>query len=297
MLDQLRQIAIFAKTVECGSFVKAAATLELSPSVVSHHIAQLEKQLGIALIYRSTRKLSLTSDGERLLEAAQKMAGSAEEFINLAVNNDAQLMGSIHITLPAFMAKSVITKQLGDFVKLNPNINMRLDFTDTRREVIQDGIDLAIRAQPGSLSDSNLKARKLYTIERCVVASSGLAKRLSSYKTPTDLEKEPWISFSAVGLRYSFTHKTGKQVTINARSQLVINNLYAVLELIKNGNGIGVLPAFIANEEKANNSLVTLLKSWHLAPINVYAIWPPNTPKDGLTKKLVTFLCNKTAYN
>ena len=295
MLDQLRQIAIFAKTVECGSFIKAAKTLGLSPSVVSHHIAQLEKQLGVALIYRSTRKLSLTSEGEKLLVSAQKMTGYAEEFINLAVNNDAQLIGNLHITLPAFMAKSVLTQHIGEFSKQNPGVSMKVDFSDTRREMIQDGIDLAIRV--GKLSDSNLKARKLFEMGRCVAASEDLAKRLPVPASPNDVANEPWISFSAINLRYELTHKSGDMVTITPQSQLTVNNLYAILELVKNSNGIAVLPDFIANEEKAKNTLVSLLKGWELSPLGVYAIWPPNTPKDGLTKRLVNFLQTKNAFS
>jgi DNA-binding transcriptional LysR family regulator len=294
MLDQLRKIAIFAKTVECGSFVKAASALQLSPSVVSHHIAQLEKQLGVALIYRSTRKLSLTSEGEKLLASAQKMTGSAEEFINLAVSNDSALMGHLNITLPAFMAKSVLLKQIGNFIKLNPNISVNMDFSDTRREIIEDGIDLAIRM--GTLHDSNLKVRKLFEMERSLLMSAEFSKRLTTLKSPRDLVGEHWIEFSAVGLRYTFKNKTGKQITINPDSQIGTNSIYANLQLVRNSNGIGVLPKFIVEEEKANKKLVHVLTNWQLAPISVYAVWHSNAPRNGLTKKLVEFLLSKNTY-
>ena len=90
MLDHLRQIAIFAKTVELGSFRNAAEALHLSPSVVSHHISKLEEELGVALLYRSTRKLSLTSDGKKLLVSAQSMIDSAETFFSVATNQSTQ---------------------------------------------------------------------------------------------------------------------------------------------------------------------------------------------------------------
>ncbi len=294
MLDKLRQIAIFAKTVECGSFVKAASVLQLSPSVVSHHIAQLEKQLGVALIYRSTRKLSLTSDGEKLLKSAQKMTGSAEEFINLAVGNNSELIGHLNITLPAFMAKSELVKLIGDFIKLNPNISIKIDFSDNQRKIIEDGIDLAIRM--GKLHDSTLKARKLFEMKRCVAASVQLADQITTTKSPKNLEKEQWIEFSAVGLRYDFENKNGEKVTINPHSSIAVNNLYATIELVKNSNGISVLPKFLVDNENTNDEIAILLSRWQLPPISAYAVWPANTPKDGITKKFIEFIVSKNAY-
>ncbi|MGH1542991.1 MAG: LysR family transcriptional regulator [Arenicella sp.] len=294
MLDQLRQIAIFAKTIECGSFAKAASALQLSPSVVSHHVSQLEKRLGVALIYRSTRQLSLTSDGEKLLKYAQEMTHSAEEFINLAANNDYQLMGHLNVTLPAFMAKSDLIKHIGDFIKLNPNISIKMDFSDNQRKIIEDGIDLAIRM--GNLKDSNLKARKLCDMDRLLVVSKNLLKNLPPHKSPRDLENEQWIEFSPVGLKYVFKNASGKEIKIHPRSKIATNSIYATLQLIRNSNGIGVLPKFIVDKEKQEANLIHTLKSWQLLPISVYAIWPSNTPANGLTKKLIEFLLSKNVY-
>ncbi|MGH1428641.1 MAG: LysR family transcriptional regulator [Arenicella sp.] len=294
MLDQLRQIAIFAKTIECGSFVKAASALQLSPSVVSHHIAQLEKQLGVALIYRSTRKLSLTSDGKKLLASAQQMTKSGEEFINLAVNNNAELIGHLNITLPALMAKSALCKQIGDFVKLNPNVSLNMDFSDTQREMIKDGIDFAIRM--GRLRDSNLKVRKLFDMERQLVVSAEISKQLTSIKSPKDLENEQWIEFSAVGLRYEFQHKTGEKITITPDSQIATNSIYAIQHFVQNSHGIAVLPKFIADEAKGKEKIVYILRDWQLEPISVYAVWPSNTPKHSLTKRLIDFLLSRNLY-
>ena len=113
--------------------------------MVSHHIAQLEKQLGVALIYRSTRKLSLTSQGEKLLVSAQEMTRAGEAFVNHAVENNAQLTGHLNITLPAFMVDSILFKHIADFVKLNEHVSINVDFSDSQRELIAEGIDLAIR--------------------------------------------------------------------------------------------------------------------------------------------------------
>ena len=115
MLDQLRQIAIFAKTVDHGSFRGAARSLRLSPSVVSHHVTQLEKRLGTPLLYRSTRKLSVTPDGERLLSAAQDMIEAAETGLQDVSNQSHQPSGVLRVTVPAVLTQSRLTNQMAAF--------------------------------------------------------------------------------------------------------------------------------------------------------------------------------------
>ncbi len=291
MLENLRQIAVFAKTVEHGSFKKAASALRLSPSVVSHHVSQLEQQLGVALLYRSTRRLTLTSDGQRLLDSAQEMVSAAESFVNLASNQSPELFGQLDITLPAFMEQSALVDHIGDFAKTHPRVSINLDCSDAQREIIRDGIDLAIRM--GRLVSSSLKARRLGRIDRGVYGSVELARTLTKLRAPQDLERMTWVGLSQVGSRYGFTHTNGRQQAVNSRAQLVVTNVLAVQQLISNGNGIGVLPQFLANREGHRRGLVQLLPSWKLKPIDVYAVWPGNAPRDGLTRRLIQFLVDR----
>jgi len=161
MLDELRQIAIFAKTVDHGSFRAAAQALRLSPSVVSHHVGQLEKNLGTALLYRSTRKLSLTPDGERLLEAAHNMINAAETGLQLISQQSNEHSGVLRVTVPALFTQSFLTEQLAEFTLEYPKVHLTLDFSEFRRDLIADGFDLAIRA--GDMKDSSLKSQLLFS--------------------------------------------------------------------------------------------------------------------------------------
>ena len=293
MLDQLRQIAVFTKAVEHGSFKGAAAALQLSPSVVSHHVSQLETQLGVALFYRSTRKLTLTSDGKMLLDSARSMINAAEQFIGLATKNSTELSGHLTVTLPAFMEKSVLVNHIGDFVKANPNITIELDFADSRRDIIQDGIDLAIRM--GKLTSSGLKARKLSQIQRSIATSSSLLESLPKLNSPRDAEGLIWVELSPVGLHQVLVNNKGNRMTIRPKSQIKANNVQAIVQLVKNDNGIGIFPDFLIDDKTSNNNLVRLFVDWKLKPIEVYALWPPNAPKDGLTKRLVEYLSNQVS--
>lgn len=158
MIDELRQIFIFAKTVDHGSFRAAAKALRLSPSVVSHHVGQLEQSLGTALLYRSTRKLSLTPDGERLLSAAHTMIEAVEAGVQDIANQTRHVSGILRLTVPAVLGQSDLTDQFARFAVAYPQVRIDIDYSDSRRDIIGDGYDVAIRI--GDLEDSSLKFTK-----------------------------------------------------------------------------------------------------------------------------------------
>ena len=288
MIDHLRQIVIFAKTVEHGSFRKAAKALRLSPSVVSHHISLLERQLDVALIYRSTRKLSLTSEGEKLLASAQMLVDGAETFIGIAANQSLRLIGQLEVTLPAVLARSSLVDYISKFGLENPSVKLRLDFTDSPRDIIKDGIDVAIRM--GWPKDSALKARKLSKFDRVVVASEGLISSKPEARSPNDLKDWEWIELTSVGPNHVFYNEQGRRITVNTKPQFSVNNAYAILKLILNGNGIGALPRFLVQENIDSGALKPVLNDWQVKPVETYAVWPGNVPKSSLSKKFVNFL-------
>ncbi len=293
MLNQLRQIAIFSKTVEHGSFRKAATALHLSPSVVSHHIASLEEQLGVALLYRSTRKLSLTSDGETLLASAHAMMDAADDFFTAATNQTQQLIGELSIALPAVLQRSELVNHIGTFAKLHPGVKLQLSFSDLRADIIQDGIDVAIRM--GWLRDSSLKARKFYELDRCVVTSPAYIKTKPKHTTLEHVESWDWIELSPVGLANSFSYPAGSKKTFRPTSKLQVNSAYAIHQLVLNGNGVAALPTFLVQDDVASGKLAQVLPNIALKPVSVHAVWPPNAPKGGLTSQFVKYLKKSTA--
>ena len=288
MLDQLRQIAIFSKTVELGSFRKAATALHLSPSVVSHHIARLEEELDVALLYRSTRKLSLTSEGKKLLISAQSMMESAEEFFSAATNQSAQLIGELTISLPAVLQQSNLVNHIGDFAKQHPSINLQLDFSDLKADLIGDGIDISIRM--GWLEDSGLKARKLYDVERCVAASPSYINSKPNQITLDEIETWDWIELAPVGLINLFTLPKDTKNAFRPKSKLRVNSANAMHQLLLNGNGIAALPKFLIEDDLESGKLVRILPELESMSLGVYAVWPANAPKGGLTSRFVEFL-------
>ncbi len=289
MLDQLRQIAIFAKTVDHGSFRAAARALRLSPSVVSHHVTQLEQKLGTALIYRSTRKLSLTPDGERLLGAARSMLEAAERGVQEVSNQPQQVSGVLRVTVPAVLAQSRFVDQIAAFSNTFPNVRLSLDFSDVRRELIGDGFDIAIRM--GWLEDSALKARKLFDVDRKVVVSPSYLATRATPAVPGDLADWDWIELAPVWHKKP-EFKNGAKRVVMARPQarISVNDAQALHRLARQNAGLAIIPDFLIEADVKSGALQVVLPEWTVPAVGVYAVWPSNAPRDGLVKTFVDFM-------
>lgn len=293
MLDELRQIAIFAKTVDHGSFRAAAKALDLSPSVVSHHVGQLEQRLDTALLYRSTRKLSLTSDGERLLVAAHAMMDAAEAGLQDIVSHTHQPSGMLRITAPAFLAQSALTNQLAEFSLAYPDVQLAIDFSDARQDLIADGYDIALRA--GEMADSSLMARKLFDIQRRLVAAPAyLNAHTKEPASPGDLSGWDWLLFAPVKRQKLIFRKAGKQKLIaQPEARITVNDAYALSRLAQAGAGLAIVPEFVAEAHLVAGTLRNVLPDWQLDPVAVYAVWPSNAPKHGLVKHFINFIADQ----
>ena len=278
-------MAIFAKTVDHGSFRAAARALKLSPSVVSHHISQLEQQVGAALLYRSTRKLSLTSDGEQLLTAAREMMRAAETGLDAVSNRASQPSGELRVTAPAVMAQSLLVDRIAVFARHYPNIRLHLDFSDSRRNIIEAGIDVAIRM--GWLQDSALIARKLYTVERRLTAACSYLAARPTPASPQDLSGWDWLELSPVSPRLEFRKPGHPAIRLKPASRLSVNDANALYRLARAGAGLAMLPEYLAEGDVAAGLMEYVLPDWSSDELGVYAVWPPNAPKDGLTALFV----------
>ncbi len=288
MIDDLRAVAIFAKTVEAGSFRQAAKELKLSPSVVSHHIAQLEERLGVTLLYRSTRQLSLTQEGKTLFGHAKDMLMAAEQGLNSIALQSPEPTGRLSITLPSFFTKSKLIQSIADFAKTYPKIALSLYFTDIKQDLIQEGIDLAFRI--GELSDSALKAKKLFDMPRKLVASPAYMKTHEKPQKPQDLADWDWIGLKMRSYRRTLIHQSGEQCELEFKPRIIADSVEAVSQLAVTGLGLATPPAFLVDAALKQNELIEILPTWEISSLAVYAVWPPNTMKSALTFRLLSFL-------
>lgn len=288
MIDDLRAIAVFAKTVETGSFRAAAKLLGLSPSVVSHHVSQLETRLGVALLYRSTRRLSLTSAGEKMFEASREMMLAAASGLDAVAGGVGDASGKLTITMPAGFIGGPLVDDLAAFALTFPRVELAISFSDHQQDLIREGIDLAIRA--GTIQDSSLKSKKLFDLGRKLVGAAGYCAGKPVPKQPSDLQ-----SWDFIGLRMRPNNKhlmdnSGKHERIDYVPRLVVDDIHAVCQLTLAGVGLSTPPDYLVEQELNQGTLVELLPGWQVESLPVYAIWPPNAPRRSLTFRCMAFL-------
>ena len=288
MINHLRHMAVFARVVDEGSFRRAAKTLNLAPSRTSQTVADLEKYLGVTLLYRSTRKLVLTNEGSKFYGHALEMLKNAEAGLNELNALSQQHIGTLRISLPAFLTSSTISTAIAEFAKQYPKVSLSLTFTDHIVDILTEGIDMSIRV--GWLQDSTMLARKLYDGRRLLVASKEYVATRTTPTHPTDLSSWDWLRFDIRTNSVEFESSTGEKVSITENTRFSVNSADALACFAKKHMGLAYLPEHIVEEDIKKGDLIHVLPEWKLKPLGYYAVWPNKSRRENLTILLVRFL-------
>ena len=288
MIDELRAMALFAETIKQGSFRGAAKVLNLSPSVVSYQISQLEQRLGSALIYRSTRKLSLTHEGEVLYTHALQMLDCAQQGLSKVTANAQELTGKLTITLLAALIRSPLNQQIARFCQLHPKLKINIIYTDTTQDLIANGIDLAIRS--GELPDSSLKARRIGQIERKLVCSKDYLAKQTKPNHPQDLVSWQWVKLSMLPAARTLVKPGHEPQLVQFDSNVSVNSVEAMHQMTVFGLGVSTPSDFLVEAGLNDGSLVELLPDWQVPPVPLHAIWPANVAQGSNARRLLEFL-------
>jgi DNA-binding transcriptional LysR family regulator len=291
MIDELRALAVFAKTVECGSFRGAARALGLSPSVISHHIAGLEQRLGTALLYRSTRRLSLTAKGAVLYSSAVRMLEAATHGLNAIALQSNEPSGKLTLTIPAFFTRSSLLTEIAEFAIAFPKLEIDISFSDEAKDLIRDGIDMAIRV--GDLKDSSLKSKKIFEFRRKLVVSPAYLGTRNAASRPSDLLDWDWVGFKLRPNYKTLVHENLAPVRIDYIPRVVVDNVDAAWQFALAGAGLATPAFFSVERELASGLLVEPLPEWEATPLSVYALWPANASKSSLSLRFLDFLIER----
>ncbi|MCP5000499.1 MAG: LysR family transcriptional regulator [Hyphomicrobiales bacterium] len=290
MLDHLRAMAVFSTVAEAGSFRAAARHLGISASVVSHHVTALERHLDTPLIYRSTRKLSLTAAGKQLHISAQAMLRAAEEGYASVGQDAASPAGSLRITVPAAFQYAQFLKRVAELMKRYPKVEISINFSDRWRNLVEEGFDLAFRIGP--LTDSSLKARKLVDGREYLCASPAYLKKRHIPRTPADVEGLELIAFDGRSRAIVLTGKgeRPKRHQLRIPHRFVVDSGFAAMRLAEEACGVTILPDFLAREPIAAGRLVEVLPDWSVPTFGIYAVWPDNPGTNSLRTLFVDFI-------
>jgi DNA-binding transcriptional LysR family regulator len=264
MTVDLNSLKIFAEIVEAGSFSEAARRLKMPVSTVSRRLAELEDQLNLRLLERSTRHLRLTDVGSEVLEHARRTDELADAIDNLVSNHLSTVTGTLRLSAPPSISDSLIAPLIGAFQQTYADVRVQVFITDRIVDQIAEGVDVAFRV--GALKDSTLVARKLLTYRHQVVASPAYLKTCKAPKSPQDLLKHRLLAFWwRPFYRWEFTHASKKlQDNITFEPYIGMNDYAGLATALLAGAGIGELPPIVQPELMRKGLLVEVMPTWHL---------------------------------
>jgi len=272
-MDRLREMEMFVRVIESGSFSAAARDLNMGQPAVSKTIASLEDRLGVRLLTRSTRKLSPTEAGTAFYERAIRAIGEANEAEAAAQGAGAGLEGRLRISAPVTFSRLHLVPKLGSFLDAHPKVQLELVMDDRVVDLVAESIDAALRI--GELTDSALKARKLAQAERLVVASPAYLARRGVPRTPADLLEHDGIIYgqSSGGQEWIFRRGTS-ETPVYVRTRLKLNAAEGVREAVLAGQGFAIASRWMFAPELKSGEVVSLLEEWTLPPMDLWVIYP-----------------------
>jgi DNA-binding transcriptional LysR family regulator len=263
-MTDLNSLVVFAKVVEANSFSEAARRLKMPVSTVSRRIAELEDQLGVRLLERSTRSLRLTELGAEVLEQAIRSAEIGEAVSSIVSNRLSDVAGTLRLSAPPSISDTLLTPLITAFQASYPNVRVQILVTDRFVDHIAEGIDLVFRL--GALKDSSLVARKLLTYRHQLVASPAYLAGCQPPSKPQDLLRHRLLSFSHWKPDSSWTlvHKNGKdRETLTFQPYIAMNDFAGLAPALLAGGGIGELPPVVQPELVREGRLVEVMPDWH----------------------------------
>jgi DNA-binding transcriptional LysR family regulator len=272
-MDDLRRMAVFAAVIEHHSMSAAARAMGLSPSAVSQQVRQLERDSGVTLLHRSTRKLSLTAAGERFhADCAAMVAAARRAQQQLAQSRDAP-SGELRLSAPVGFARHV-APALGGVLEAHPALTLKLLVDDARIDLIDARIDLAVRF--GRLADSSWVARRLCTFEWLLCASPAWLRAHGTPQRPEDLLSQQWLAFAREGqaIQLLLHGPDGEQRELRMDARISSNNQISLQQMCAAGLGLARLARVDVADELAAGRLVTVLPDWTQDPLDVWAVTP-----------------------
>ncbi|MEJ2455223.1 MAG: LysR family transcriptional regulator [Candidatus Thiodiazotropha sp.] len=273
-MDRLDSLESFVAVVEAGQFSAAAQRLGIGKSVVSRRVSELEEHLGARLLQRTTRRLSLTEAGREFYPRALQLLEDLAEAEQSVSSGQQSLGGRIRLATPLTFGMLHLGPLINRFMQAHPGVVLDLDMDDGQVNLIQEGVDLALRI--GSLEDSSLIALPLATIRTVIVASPDYLAREGTPSTPEELQRHPGLCYSNLPepQRVRLTDSNGRRFSVTLPLRLLANNGDLLLHATEAGLGVCVSPTFIAYRGIREGRLVPILRDYRLPLATAYAVYP-----------------------
>jgi DNA-binding transcriptional LysR family regulator len=289
-MQDLNDMQYFAEVVDQGGFTAAGRTLGLPKSRLSRRVARLEAQLGVRLLHRSTRKLSLTTAGELYYRHCAAMRDEAAAAAAAVAQVQTEPRGMVRVVCPITLVQTVVGPILSSYLLKFPLVQLHIQASNRVVDLIEEGVDVALRVRT-SLSDSgSLVVKHLGMSRSLLVASPSLIQRQGKPMDPSDLSVVDSVAMSAATDGRAIWHLFGPhnaQYEITHRPGFIVDDLFTLKFAVLGGVGVGVLPDYMCHEELARGELLRVLPDWAPQPGIVHAVFPT---RRGLIPAVRSFL-------
>lgn len=272
-MDRFQEMRVFAAVVDAGSFVGAADALGISKAAASRHVADLEARLGVRLLHRTTRRLSLTTEGDLFFARCKDVlqaVGEAEAEIS---ERSGEAVGSLKISAPVSYGVLKLAPLWGGFMAAHPRIALDITLGDRLVDLVDEGFDMAVRV--GRLASSSLVSRQLASTRLVLCASRQYLRKHGKPRAPEDLEKHAVLSYSlmAMGDSWQFTGPDGP-VVVKVQSRLSTNSGDTCRAVALEHQGVILQPSFLVADDLRSGRLVELLPGYRSVELGIHAVYP-----------------------
>ncbi len=275
-MDQILAIRTFVRVAEAGSFVKAADALNLPRSSVSKLVQDLEAHLGTKLVERTTRSVTMTTEGAVYHDRALKLLADLDDMDGTVAGSRSAPRGKLRVDIGSVLANQILIPALSEFQHQYPEIDLMLGVSDRPADLVSEGIDCVIRG--GALSDSSMKARKLCELDYVICAAPSYLDGLPLPKRPDDIERRRIVSYfsASSGKRFPVRFQRGQERReyLSTSNGISVNESTAHLNALLAGLGIGQSFGFLARPHFQTGALVELLPDWKPDNHPLHLVYP-----------------------
>ncbi len=288
-MDKLLQMKTFAAVVDCGSFVRAADALDLSKPAVSRHVAELEQRLGVRLLHRTTRKLSLTEEGRLFYGRCKTLLADVEVAEEEITAQSIAVKGLIKLNVPVSFGLLELAPLWPDFMARYPEVELDITLADRMVDLVEEGFDLAVRI--ARLPNSSLVSRKLASTRLVLCASPGYLKKQGKPRHPSELTQHAVLSYSllATGDQWSFEGPDGP-VVVTVKPLMRTNSGDTCIAAARQHRGVVLQPSFMVQADLQSGALVELMPAFRSIEFGIFAVYPTRQYVSPKVRALIDFL-------
>ncbi|CAI8870049.1 LysR family transcriptional regulator [Pseudomonas sp. IT-P253] len=292
MMEDLNTLYYFTQVVEHSGFAAAGRALDMPKSKLSRRIAELEERLGVRLLHRTSRHCSLTEIGQAYYQRCLAMRVEAESAAELIERNRSEPQGLVRISCPTALLNSWVGPMLTRYLLKYPLVEMFIESTNRRVDLIHEGFDIALRVRFPPLENTDMVMKVLGNSTQCLVGSPAFVPRLSSPASPADLSGLPSVHWGAAQREYQWElfGADGASAVIRHAPRMVTDDLLALRQAVLAGIGIAHLPSVVVRDDISAGRLVELVPGWAPKCGIVHAIFPSRRGLLPSVRALIDFL-------